>query len=166
MYRVGDAAKRCRAAPPQVGCVAPGRKCTSRASLLPVTCWVLVIAIAVLSYHPRAAKALSSNDSWNNRVPWAGAIATELALVGPLIGWSPTVHAKISATGSSARALFINARRAESLCLNVMVRSSFRVRRACPVVARRERGAPTTRHNCLQLVRGSRVAAVVSRPDP
>src|ERR1041384_4222485 len=125
MYRVGDAGKRCRAEPPHVGWVAPGRKCTSRALALPATCWVLVIAMAVLSYHPRAANELSSNDSWNSRVPAAGAEVRALVLVGPLMGWSPTPHAKISASGSRAKAAFIRARRAESLCLNVIVRSSF-----------------------------------------
>jgi hypothetical protein len=58
-------------------------------------------------------------------VPAAGAIARALALVGPLMGWSPTVHAKINATGRSAATLLIRARRIESLCMNVIVEILF-----------------------------------------
>src|SRR2546428_9541870 len=69
MYRVGVAGNKCRAEPPQVGVVAPARKCTSRAAVLPGRCCAVVVTMLVLSYQPRAAKALSAKFSCKRIVP-------------------------------------------------------------------------------------------------
>src|SRR5690348_14207708 len=67
-------------APPQVGVVAPRRKCACIA-WVPVWNWLAVIVTLVLSYHPREGKAWSSKVSWNRMVPPPDSGVTVIAAV-------------------------------------------------------------------------------------
>src|SRR3989442_6537211 len=88
---------RCRAAPTQGGVEAAAWKCASRAAVLPGRCCAVVVTMLVLSYQPRAAKALSAKFSCKRIVPPPPPPVTLIAAVplppSPLAGGlRPAAH--------------------------------------------------------------------------